>query len=330
MSDQIEDRESISPIDPVNPPEVPAETPAEIPARTEPSAAEVVDESAGLPGEAHEVVQLDPATIRSAMWRHLITLQWSWNYERMQALGYAYSMLPVINKVYKTKEERIAAMKRHLVFYNTNPQVGSPPIFGATVALEAQKEAQVVDSLKVGLMGPLAGIGDTIQAILYRPIIAVIAASLALSGSWFGPLIMFLTGIGWTLLMIPLFWFGYRRGLGVAQDVAEGGIVARITDIATVIGMIVIGGFIPSILGKVITPITYKSTQTVQGKAATVTDAVQTTLDKILPFMIPVALVALAYILLRQFKLSPVWVLIILAVIGFAFGALGWLGIKVA
>src|SRR5450755_445599 len=129
-----------------------------------------------------DIVTLDRSVIRRAMWRHLITLQWSWNYERMQALGYVYSMLPVINAVYKDKAERIAAMKRHLVFYNTNPQVGSPPIFGATVALEAQRQGEAVDSIKVGLMGPLAGIGDTIQGILYRPIVAVFAASLALGG----------------------------------------------------------------------------------------------------------------------------------------------------
>lgn len=293
------------------------------------SAAEAVDESAGtMPAQVQTLIELPPAAVKSAMWRHLITLQWSWNYERMQALGYAYSMLPVINHVYKTPDERVAAMKRHLQFYNTNPQIGSPPIFGATVALEAQHEAEVVDSLKVGLMGPLAGIGDTIQGILYRPFIAVIAASLAFDGSALGPLLMFLSGVGWTLLMIPLFWFGYRRGLGLASEVAEGGMVTRVTDIATVLGMIVIGGFIPSILGKVITPLTYKGTGTVQGKTQTVVDAVQSTLDKILPFMIPVALVALAYILLRRFKLSPVWVLIILAVIGFALGALGILGIK--
>lgn len=290
---------------------------------------EAINQSA-VATEAPEVVELDQATVRGAMWRHLITLQWSWNYERMQALGYAYSMLPVINKVYKTREQRIAAMKRHLQFYNTNPQVGSPPIFGATVALEAQREAEVVDSLKVGLMGPLAGIGDTIQAILYRPFVAVIAASLAFSGNALGALLMFLSGIGWTLLMIPLFWFGYRRGLGLAKDVAEGGMVTRVTDIATVLGMVVIGGFIPSIIGKVVTPLTYTGTQTLNGQTHTVVDAVQTTLDTILPYMIPVALVALAYVLLRRFKLSPVWVLIVLAVLGFVLGAVGVLGIKAA
>src|SRR5215472_3095204 len=116
------------------------------------------------PAAEPEVVELDQATVNHAMWRHIITLQWSWNYERMQALGYCWSMLPIINKVYKTREERIAAIKRHLAFYNTNPQVGSPPIFGATVALEAQRQPELVDSLKVGLMGPMAAIGDTTQA----------------------------------------------------------------------------------------------------------------------------------------------------------------------
>jgi mannose/fructose/N-acetylgalactosamine-specific phosphotransferase system component IID len=269
------------------------------------------------------IVTLDRSVVRRAMWRHLITLQWSWNYERMQALGYLYSMLPVIDAVYPTKEERIAAMKRHLVFYNTNPQVGSPPIFGATVALEAQHEAEAVDSIKVGLMGPFAGIGDTTQAILYRPIVAVIAASLALSGSLFGPLIMFLSGILWTVLMVPLFYFGYRQGIGVAQEVSSEGRLTRLTDLVTIIGMVVIGGFIPSIMAAVTTPLTYVQKVTVQGKIVTQTVALQTTLDKILPYMLPVAFVVLAYWLLRGMRLSAVWVLIILAVIAFVCGAVG-------
>lgn len=267
--------------------------------------------------------ELDPSVVNRAMWRHLITLQWSWNYERMQALGYLYSMMPVIDAVYETEEERIAAMQRHLVFYNTNPQVGSPAIFGATVALEAQKEGEVVDSLKVGLMGPLAGIGDTIQAILYRPIVAVIAASLALAGSVFGPIIIFLSGILWTVLMIPQFRFGYRQGVDMAQDVAEGGRLSRVTNIATIMGMIVIGGFIPQIMSKVQTPLKYVQTVTAQGQSHQQTVAIQSVLDQLVPHLIPVLFVALAYWLMRGLKLSPVWVLIILVVLGFVLSLIG-------
>ncbi|HEX4205153.1 MAG TPA: PTS system mannose/fructose/sorbose family transporter subunit IID [Ktedonobacteraceae bacterium] len=273
--------------------------------------------------DSKDVVTLDRSVIRKAMWRHLITLQWSWNYERMQGLGYTYSMLPVINAVYHSKEERIAAIKRHLVFYNTNPQVGSPAIFGATVALEAQKEGEAVDSIKVGLMGPLAGIGDTVQGILYRPIVAVIAASLALAGSLFGPLIMVLSGILWTVLMIPQFFFGYRQGIGVAREVSSEGRLARFTELITIMGMVVIGGFIPSIMSAVTTPLKYAQKVSNLGQVHTETVALQSTLDQLLPYLIPVLFVAFAYWLLRGLKLSAVWVLIILFVVAFGLSLIG-------
>jgi PTS system mannose-specific IID component len=284
---------------------------------------EVALEQAGVTSQNGHVAPLSPSVVRRAMWRHLITLQWSWNYERMQALGYLYSMLPVIDAVYKDKKERIAAMKRHLVFYNTNPQVGSPPIFGATVALEEQRQGEAVDSLKVGLMGPMAGIGDTIQAILYRPIVAVFAASLALAGSYVGPLLIFLSGILWTVLMIPLFYFGYRQGVGVAREVSSEGRLTRLTELLTTMGMIVIGGFIPSIMAAVQTPLKYVQTVSTQGQVHTETIAVQSILDKIVPYLIPVAFVALAYWLLRGLKLSAVWVLVILFVVAFVLGVFG-------
>jgi len=285
-----------------------------------------VEAGSGQDGQHNgDLVALDKSVVRSAMWRHLITLQWSWNYERMQALGYVYSMLPIINAVYKDKAERITAMKRHLVFYNTNPQVGSPLIFGATVAMEAQREGEAVDSIKVGLMGPLAGIGDTIQAILFRPIIAVIAASLALSGSYFGPLIMFLSGIFWTILMIPLFYAGYKQGIGIAQEVSSQGRLARFTEMVTIMGMVVIGGFVPSIMAKLKTPIKYAQTVTSLGQTHTQTVALQTTLDALIPYLIPVVFVAFAFWLLRGLKLSAVWALIILFIVAFVLGALGWL-----
>lgn len=270
-----------------------------------------------------ELGTVDRSDIVRAMWRHIITLQWSWNYERMQALGYAWSMLPIIEKVYKTEEDQKAALRRHLVFYNTNPQIGSPPIFGAGVALEEQGQGEVVDSLKVGLMGPLAGIGDTIQAILYRPIVAVFAASLAMNGSLGGPLLMVLSGLLFTLLMIPLFWLGYREGMNLVHQIAEGGVVSRVTETATIIGLMVIGAFVPSILARVQTPLEFSRTITVQGQVQEQVVKVQDVLDQILPYMLPILTVALAYWLLRGLKLSPVWTLVVLFVVGFAGSILG-------
>ncbi|MCL6624996.1 PTS system mannose/fructose/sorbose family transporter subunit IID [Alicyclobacillus shizuokensis] len=261
--------------------------------------------------------------VRSAMWRHLITLQWSWNYERMQALGYLWSMLPILKKVYTDRNDLIQAMKRHLQFYNTNPQIGSPPIFGATVALESEKLGDAVDSLKVGLMGPFAGIGDTIQGVLIRPMIAVFAASLALAGSWIGSALMFLMGLVWCILMVPLFYLGYRRGIGFVDEVVGGGLIDRITEIATIFGVMVVGGFVPSIMTNLKTPLSFHKTVELAGKATTKTISLQDTLDKIFPSLFPVLVVALAYWLMKRFKLSPVWVLLILVVLAFITSAIG-------
>lgn len=267
----------------------------------------------------NDVTQQD---VRSAMWRHIITLQWSWNYERMQALGWLYSMLPILRKVHKDPEDLKAAMRRNINFFNTNPQVGSPAIFGAAVAMEQQNNGDVADSLKVGLMGPFAGIGDTIQGVLFRPLVAVAAASLAMSGSLLGPLLFILSGIFWIWTMPWQFRFGYHQGMNLVSEVAGGGMVDKLTEAATVMGLIVIGGFVPSILAGVTTPLKFARTITVQGKATEKVVELQGILDQILPYAIPLLLVALAFWLIKSRKWSPVLVLLTLAVIAFVGAAL--------
>lgn len=91
-------------------------------------------------------------------------LQGSWNYERMQNGGWAFSIIPAIKKLYKTDEERAEALKRHLEFFNTHPYVASP-VIGVTLALEeerangAEVDDAAIQGVKVGMMGPLAGVG---------------------------------------------------------------------------------------------------------------------------------------------------------------------------
>lgn len=257
------------------------------------------------------------ADVAKTAWRHNVTLQWSWNYERMQALGYLWSVLPILQRRCKTQEELITAMQRHLVFYNTNPSVGSPIIFGASVAMEEQTQGEVGDSLKVALMGPLAGIGDTIQAILLRPIIAVIAASLAMNGSWLGFWIMVAFGAFWFWQKFPQFWWGYKQGVGLVSHVA-GGALEKVTEGATIMGLIVVGGFVPSIMAKLTTPLKFVRTVEIQGKATEKVVELQPVLDQLLPYMIPLLVVGFSYWLLKGRRQSPIMVLLYLTILAFA------------
>lgn len=267
--------------------------------------------------------KVTPQDVRSCMWRYILTFQWSWNYERMQALGYAWAMFPILKKVYKTKEDLIAAVKRHLNFFNTNPFVGAA-IIGATAGMEEQGAGgDAVDSLKVGLMGPFAGIGDTLYAILTRPIVGVFAASMALAGSMGGFWLMIAFGLFWAFVVqIALFRLGYNQGMSIVSEVSGGGRIERLTEGATIMGLTVIGGFIPSIL-RVKTPLTFTRTVEVQGQITEKVVAVQDVLDQILPSLIPILLVGLAYWMLKGLKWSPVKVLLALVVIAFAGSLIG-------
>ncbi|RIE16288.1 PTS system mannose/fructose/sorbose family transporter subunit IID [Candidatus Cryosericum septentrionale] len=255
-----------------------------------------------------------------AMWRHNLTLQLSWNYERMQALGYAWSIAPILKKVFPKKDEYFAALKRHMVFYNTHPFVGGPVIFGADCALEEKRQPAVGDSLKVSLMGPFAAIGDTVNGILVRPIFAVFAGSLALRGSVGGAWLMLLLGFIWFYQEFPEFWLGYKQGLGLVRQVSSGAIT-RIVDIASTAALFIMGGFIPSILAGVKTPLEITKHVMIEGKDVVQSVKIQDTFDKILPYMLPLALVFCVYWLLKKKHWTNLQVLLLLAAAGIILGA---------
>lgn len=103
-----------------------------------------------------EKIQLTKKDRLAVAWRSTF-IQGSWNYERMQNGGWAFSMIPAIKKLYKTKEERSAALKRHLEFFNTHPYIASP-ILGVTLALEEERangapvDDVAIQGVKVGMM----------------------------------------------------------------------------------------------------------------------------------------------------------------------------------
>ena len=141
-------------------------------------------------------------------------LQGSWNYERMQSGGYAFSMIPAIKKLYKTDEDRQAALKRHMEFFNTTPFMASP-IIGVTLALEEERanggdvDDEAINGVKVGMMGPLAGVGDPVFWFTVRPILGALCASLAMSGNILGPIMFFVV---WNLFRWGFQWYTQEFG----------------------------------------------------------------------------------------------------------------------
>lgn len=133
----------------------------------------------------------------------------TYNYERMQASGVVHALGPSLEKLYgKGTDELKDALKRHMEFFNTEPNIGGC-ILGITLALEEQKsqdedvDPEMISSIKTGLMGPLAGIGDTIWQGTLSPIALGIFLGMAKEGNLLGPVFYLLT-IG-----IVLFGLGY-------------------------------------------------------------------------------------------------------------------------
>ncbi len=265
-----------------------------------------------------------PVTRRDFMkmaWRHNMSFEVSWSYERMQAVGFAWSMMPVLRKIYPDDDEYFKNIKRHLQFFNSNSYIGSPIIMGAVCALEEKKETALADSLKISLMGPFAGIGDTIVAVLVKPIVAVFAASFALSGNAFGAVLVFLLGVWWFYFRFLGFDIGHRQGVDLVNQMAHGSI-EKLTEAASQVGLFVIGGFIPSILSGVTTKVQFTKKVLVEGKQIVQTVKLQDTFDKILPYAIPLMLVFLVYWLIKKKHWKTMNVLLLVIVLGIVLGAL--------
>ena len=287
-------------------------------------------------------------------WRHQF-LQGSWNYERMQNGGWCYSIIPAIKKLYSKEEDRAAALKRHLEFYNTHPYV-SAPVMGVTLALEEERangmpvDDQTVQGVKVGMMGPLAGVGDPVFWFTVRPILGALGASLALSGSIVGPLLFFVV---WNLVRIAFLWytqeFGYKVGTSIAKDMS-GGLLGKVTEGASILGMYIIGALVQRWVSISFTPVVSQVTQSkgayiewdklpkgaagikealtqyaslgANGLNQTKVTTLQQNLDQLVPGLAALLLTLLCCYLLKK-KVSPIVIIIALFVVGIVARVIG-------
>ena len=190
---------------------------------------------------------------RSIFWRSF-TIQSSWSFDKMMAYGYMYAIEKPLRKIYPNDDDYYAALKRHTETFNITPHV-SPFLMGLGVAMEEQNaksedfDAESVNNVKVGLMGPLSGIGDSFFWGTFRVIAAGIGIGIAQSGSILGALVYFLiyTAIHF-ITKILAGKYGYKLGASFLENASENHTMEKLSYGASILGMTVIGAMVATMV----------------------------------------------------------------------------------
>ena len=290
---------------------------------------------------------------RIKVWWRSTFIQGSWNYERMQNGGWAYTLIPALKRLYHTKEDRSAALKRHLEFLNTHPYLASP-IIGVTMALEEERangapiDDKAIQGVKVGMMGPLAGVGDPVFWFTVKPIIGALAASLAMAGNIMGPILYFVL---WNAIRMAFLWytqeFGYKAGSKITEDLS-GGLLQEVTKGATILGMFILGSLVNRWVSVKFTPVVsdvpnqkgayidwsslpsgskgIQKALELQSQGLSLTKnkvlTLQDNLDSLIPGLMGLLLTLFCMWLLKK-KVSPIVIILGLFVVGVVFHVVG-------
>lgn len=252
------------------------------------------------------------ATLRSYV------LQNAQNYGNMQGTGMLNTMWPQLRKIYANDESEFRRVAvSNLEFYNTNPQ---PYPFVSSIALAMYDSGQNEEdtrAIKFALMGPLAGIGDALSQFGLAPLFSSIFGSLALTGMVWAPIPFFLCLFGITLgVRLLMGYLGWKVGTSIIDTLSDR--MAAIADIASTLGLTVIAGLSVSFV-KV--NLAWQYSQTIKGKTKIV--SVQSVLDQIMPYMLPIALTYFVYWLITKKHWTIYKIVILLFVAGVLLSVLG-------
>lgn len=254
-----------------------------------------------------------------------MTIRCANNYERQQNAGFTQALMPVIEKIYDDPEDKKEAYNRHMEYFLTQDMVSSIPV-GISIAME-EKHAEdpdevdpnSINAVKTALMGPLAGLGDSLLNGTARPILASLAISLVNAGTgWLGPILFV---IGMSIISIGIRYLGvfqgYKQGVKLVDKIQSSGLISKITDIAGIAAYTIVGGFIPALIYMKI-PIEISSGDTII--------SIQETLDGLMPGVLGLAYTGVMYYLITKKKVSAVkliFMTMIVAIIGVYLGILG-------
>ena len=288
---------------------------------------EAVDEGSQAAVEADKEGKklLTKKDVNNLAWRWNVYCEMSNSFARLQSLAFCAAFIPVLKKLYgHDQEEFSAALSRHLMFFNTEGIWGAV-VHGIALAMEEQRAmgapvpVEAITGIKAGLMGPFAGIGDTIDWSTIKPLMAMLCLPLAESGSFIAPVIYFILVAG--ILTTEEFFFvniGYRMGTEAAMTILGGGMVNKFISCASVLGMFMMGGLSASMVN------VYTTAQIPTGEGTVM--AIQgDILDAVAPGLLTLATVLLVYKYLRSghsMMKATFWIL----GIGLVLGTVGIIG----
>ena len=258
---------------------------------------------------------LDKKTLNKMVWRSL-NLQASFNYERMQAAGWLYCIIPGLEKIHTDKEDLKLAMAHNLEFFNTHPFLVTF-VMGIVLSMEQQKaDINTIRAVRVAAMGPLGGIGDAIFWFTLVPIAAGICSNMAINGSVAGP-ILFLLIFNAVQFAVRFFLMNWSYKLGSAAIGILTANAKEFTRAASMLGVFIVGALTSNYGGTTV------ALKIANGEAPVV---VQGILDGVLPKMIPLALTLMCYFLMKKKGWTPVKCIGLLLAIGILGGAIGLFG----
>ena len=255
---------------------------------------------------------------------HQLTIRGTNNYERQQNAGFTEAMMPVIEKYYEDPEEKKEAYARHMEYFLTNDITSAIPVGVAAAmeeryATEGDIDPDSINAVKTALMGPLAGLGDSLLNGTARPILAGIAISLITAGLGWVRALFFLVGLSSRVLGVRYLgvFQGYKQGVKFVEKIQSSGLISRISELAAIAAYVIVGGFIPALV-VISIPIVYQSGDTVL--------SIQETLDGLMPGILGMLYTGLMYLLISKKKISAVKLILVTMIVGIVGTYCGILG----
>lgn len=245
--------------------------------------------------------KLTKKDINKAAFRYMFMACNIFNYENQQAPAVVYGLEKALRKIYPNDEEYVASLNNQFKYFNTTTWMANL-LLGASLAMEEKDgiaSLDAVQNFKTGMMGPLAGVGDTLVWVLYPTIMGSIAAYMGLEGNPIGAVIWLLLNIFFLFFRFKLFSIGYTSGIKLVTTLGDK--ISVFTEAASIMGLTVVGALIPSVV-KINVGLVFTSGKV---KLPIQSDI----LDSIMPALLPALLTFAVHKLINSKKMSVIQII---------------------